>query len=181
MTTAEAFVRGVLFDRDGTLVHDVPYNCDPALVQPMPGAVAAVARLREAGLAVGVITNQSGIARGLISPDQLAAVNERVDAVFGGFDVWAVCPHAPEDACRCRKPAPGLIEDAAAMLGVPADRLVVIGDIGSDVRAAEAAGCTGILVPTPVTLPAEVAAADQVAASIDDAVTLVLAQSGVPA
>jgi HAD superfamily hydrolase (TIGR01662 family) len=164
----------VLFDRDGTLVHDVPYNTDPAAVAPVPGAREALDRLRAAGVAVGVVSNQSGIARGLITPAQLGQVNARVTELLGPFAVWRICPHAPVDGCPCRKPEPGLVLDAAAELGVPPGRCVVIGDIGADVAAAHAAGAAAILVPTPVTRPDEIGAARAVAASISDAVSAVL-------
>lgn len=136
----------VLFDRDGTLVHDVPYNGDPELVVPVPGARWAVAALRAEGVALGVVTNQSGVGRGLLDRRAVLAVADRVERLLGPFDVWAVCPHAPADGCRCRKPAPGLVEAAAAELGVEPARAVVIGDRASDVEAAEAAGATGLLV-----------------------------------
>ena len=95
----------VLFDRDGTLVVDVPYNGDPALVVPMPGAREAIALVRAAGLPIGVVSNQSGIARGIVTAEQVEAVNAAVDALLGGFDVWRICPHGPDDGCDCRKPA----------------------------------------------------------------------------
>ncbi|HEY0638816.1 MAG TPA: HAD-IIIA family hydrolase, partial [Pseudonocardiaceae bacterium] len=152
-------VRAVLLDRDGTLVHDVPYNADPEAVRPVPGARAALDALRAAGLPVGVVTNQSGVARGLIRPHQLAAVHERLAALLGPFDVWRVCPHAPGEGCGCRKPAPGMVISAAAELGVAPADVVLIGDIGSDVAAARAAGARSVLVPTAVTRPAEVRAA----------------------
>jgi D-glycero-D-manno-heptose 1,7-bisphosphate phosphatase len=165
----------VLFDRDGTLVVDVPYNGDPGAVTPMAGAVAAVARVRAAGLRTAVVSNQSGIARGLLSLDEVAAVNARVDAVFGGFDAWCVCPHGPDDGCTCRKPRPGLVLGAAARLGVAPAELVVIGDIGADMGAAVAAGARGILVPTPVTRTEEIAAAPEVAPDLPAAVEAALA------
>lgn len=136
----------VLFDRDGTLVHDVPYNGDPDLVVPVPGAGWAVDALRARGVALGVVTNQSGVGRGLLDRQAVLAVADRVERLLGPFDVWAVCPHAPTDGCRCRKPAPGLVEAAVAELGVEPARTVVIGDRVSDVEAAEAAGATGLLV-----------------------------------
>ena len=108
----------VLFDRDATLIVDVPYNGDPAAVRPMPGALDAVAAVRAAGVPIGVVSNQSGIARGLLTAVQVEAVNARVDALFGGFDTWQYCPHGPEDGCDCRKPKPGLVLRAAAALGV---------------------------------------------------------------
>jgi histidinol-phosphate phosphatase family protein len=165
----------VLFDRDGTLVRDVPYNGDPDLVEPMPGARDALAWLRGLGVPVGVVTNQSGIGRGLLDPGAVDAVNARVAELLGPFDDWQVCPHAPADGCSCRKPRPGLVLAAAAALGVPAERCVVIGDIGADVGAAQAAGARAVLVPTAVTRPDEVAAAPVVAADLAAAVRLALA------
>ncbi|HET8614568.1 MAG TPA: HAD-IIIA family hydrolase [Actinomycetales bacterium] len=167
-------VKAVLLDRDGTLVDDVPYNGDPAQVRPVPGAREAVRRLREAGLAVGVVTNQSGIARGLLTPEQAQAVNARVDELVGPFDTWQVCPHGPDDGCECRKPAPGMVLAAAEELGVLPHEVVVIGDIGSDVEAARAAGARGVLVPTDRTLPAEVRRARHVVRDLTVAVDLVL-------
>ncbi|AGZ41599.1 HAD-IIIA family hydrolase [Actinoplanes friuliensis] len=164
----------VLFDRDGTLIADVPYNGDPALVTPMPGARAALDRLRAAGLRLGVVTNQSGLARGLFTPEQLAAVNARVEDLLGPFDTWQVCPHDDTAGCRCRKPAPGLVTAAAAALGTTPARCVVVGDIGRDMAAAAAAGAAGVLVPTPVTLPDEVAAAPAVVADLTAAADLIL-------
>ncbi|MFI9237579.1 HAD-IIIA family hydrolase [Streptomyces sp. NPDC053079] len=146
----------VLFDRDGTLVENVPYNGDPRRVVPMAGARSALALLRRRGVRTGVITNQSGVARGLITAAQMRRVNERVERLLGPFDVWAVCPHGPEDGCGCRKPAPGLVLAAARELGLSPGDCAVIGDIGSDMEAAAAAGALGVLVPTPVTLPEEV-------------------------
>ncbi|MBO0870306.1 MAG: HAD family hydrolase, partial [Micromonosporaceae bacterium] len=147
----------VLLDRDGTLVHDFPYNGDPERVVPAPGARQALERLRAAGLRLGVVTNQSGVGRGWLSAADVAAVNQRVEQVLGPFDGWYVCPHAPGEGCPCRKPAPGLVLAAAAGLGVSPRRCVVVGDIGSDVDAARAAGAAGVLVPNRATLPAEVA------------------------
>jgi len=164
----------VLFDRDGTLIVDVPYNGDPDRVEPMPGAQAALDRLRRAGLRLGVVTNQSGLARGRFSTAQLAAVNRRVEQLLGPFDTWQICPHDDRAGCRCRKPAPGLVESAAAELGVSADRCVVVGDIGRDMTAALAAGAAGVLVPTPVTLPDEIAAAPAVADDLASAAGLIL-------
>jgi histidinol-phosphate phosphatase family protein len=166
----------VLFDRDGTLVVDVPYNHDPALVEPMPTALSAVRALRAAGVPVGVVSNQSGVARGLITPAQLAAVNARVDEIFGPFDTWQVCPHGVEDGCDCRKPRPGLVLAAAAALGVDPGEVVVVGDIGSDLGAAAAAGARGVLVPTAVTRPEEVRRAPQTAATLADAVAAILTE-----
>jgi HAD superfamily hydrolase (TIGR01662 family) len=166
--------RAVLLDRDGTLVHDVPYNADPAAVSPVPGARDAVDRLRAEGLRLGVVTNQSGLARGLLSREQVDAVNAEVDARLGPFATWQVCPHAPDDGCGCRKPRPGMVRAAARELGVRAEECVVIGDIGADTEAARAAGARSVLVPTPVTRAEEVAAAPVVAPDLGRAVDVVL-------
>lgn len=165
----------VLFDRDGTLVHDVPYNDDPSLVRPVDGAREAVARLRQAGVRVGVVTNQSGVGSGRISLQDVDAVNARVDELLGPFDTWQVCPHGRDDGCTCRKPAPGMVKDACTQLEVEAARCAVVGDIASDMEAARAAGARGILVPTPVTRAEEVDAADRVAPDLPTAVDSILA------
>ncbi|HEY6793429.1 MAG TPA: HAD-IIIA family hydrolase [Kineosporiaceae bacterium] len=175
VATASLAVRAVLFDRDGTLIHDVPHNGDPGRVTPVDGAAEALHRLRAAGIAVGVVTNQSGVGRGLISAAEAEAVTGRVADLLGPFATVRTCPHAPADGCPCRKPRPGLVLDAARDLGVAPAECVVVGDIGSDVEAARAAGARGVLVPTPVTRPEEVATAAVVAPALADAVDLVLA------
>ena len=163
-------VKAVLFDRDGTLVHDVPYNGDPTKVRPVDGAAAAVAALRRAGVKIGVLTNQSAIGRGLLTPAQVAAVNERVQVELGPFDTWQVCPHSPEDGCACRKPRPGMVVQAARDLGLLVEECAVVGDIGADVEAARAAGARAVLVPTPATGAEEVADAPLVAPDLAAAV-----------
>jgi D-glycero-D-manno-heptose 1,7-bisphosphate phosphatase len=167
-------LKAVLFDRDGTLVVDVPYNSDPSLVEAMPGAKAALDSLRAGGFAVGVITNQSGVARGLLTAADVVGVNARVEELLGPFDVWEMCPHSAEDGCPCRKPAPGMVLSACRRLGILAAEAALIGDIGSDVLAAEAAGARGILVPTPVTRTEEVDEARLVARDLAEAVDLLL-------
>jgi histidinol-phosphate phosphatase family protein len=173
--------RAVLFDRDGTLVHDVPYNGDPARVALVDDAAAAVGRVRAAGLKTAVVSNQSGIARGLITQDQVDAVNARVDELLGPFDSWQVCPHGPADGCGCRKPRPGMVLAAAASLGVRPEECVLIGDIGADVEAAQAAGARSVLVPTEVTRLEEIADAPFTAPDLAAAVDLVLGRGMVPA
>ncbi|MFD1930475.1 MULTISPECIES: D-glycero-alpha-D-manno-heptose-1,7-bisphosphate 7-phosphatase [Nonomuraea] len=160
----------VLFDRDDTLIKDVPYNNDPDLVEPMPGALEALRTLRAAGIPVAIVTNQSGVARGLITPDQLHQVNERVEELLGPFDAWAICVHDEDDGCLCRKPNPGLVLRAAGTLGVEPADCVVIGDVGRDMEAARAAGARAILVPTPRTRPSEIVAAPEVAHDLREAV-----------
>jgi histidinol-phosphate phosphatase family protein len=146
----------VLFDRDDTLIEDGPYLADPDGVRPLPGAAAALNALRSAGVRIGVVTNQSGVARGLITTDQLAAVQARVEGLLGPFDTWQVCMHGEQDGCSCRKPRPGLVRRAARVLGTPPSDCVVIGDTGADVSAALTAGALPILVPTARTKPGEI-------------------------
>jgi histidinol-phosphate phosphatase family protein len=171
-------VAAVVCDRDGTLVDDVPYNGDPDRVVPLPGVAAALDRLRGAGLGVAVVSNQSGVAQGLLTAREVEAVNRRVDELLGPFGAFLWCPHAPEDRCACRKPAPGMIHRAADALGVPAARCAVIGDIGPDVDAARAAGAVGILVPRPRTRATEKAAAERVMPDFGTAVDVVLSAVG---
>jgi histidinol-phosphate phosphatase family protein len=170
---AAAHGKAVLLDRDGTLIEDVPYNGDPNKVEPVPGAAEALDRLRSAGIP----TNQSGVARGLISDDEVTAVNERVEELLGPLGPWFVCKHAPEGGCDCRKPLPGLVLQAAQRLGVrPAD-CVVIGDIGADVQAALNAGAKAILVPNARTRADEIDAAELIAPDLSTAVDLILSSA----
>lgn len=169
--------RAILFDRDGTLVVDVPYNGAPERVQPFPGTARVLSRLRNSGIRTGVVSNQSGIARGLLTRAQVDAVNARVEELLGPFDVWEVCPHGPGDGCACRKPLPGMVLSACSRLGLEPAEVGMVGDIGADVQAAAAAGVRAVLVPTPVTLPGEVAAAPLVAPDLAAAVSLLRSSS----
>ncbi|MDQ0789948.1 HAD family hydrolase [Streptomyces sp. B3I8] len=167
-------LRAVLFDRDGTLVEDVPYNGDPERVRPVAGAREALALLRGRGIRTAVVSNQSGVARGLLGAADVVRVNARIDALLGPFDTWAVCPHGPGDGCACRKPAPGLVRAAAERLGVPVRNCAVVGDIGADIEAARRAGTYGVLVPTPVTRAEEIAGAAYTAPDLGAAVRMLL-------
>ena len=158
----------VLFDRDGTLVVDVPYNGDPDRVQPVPGARAALDRLRAAGVPTALVSNQSGIARGLLTREQVDAVNARLEELVGPLGPVLVCEHGPDDGCGCRKPAPGMVLAAAAALGVDPADCALVGDIGADVGAAVAAGARAVLVPTSVTRVEEVDAARQAGVPVVD-------------
>jgi HAD superfamily hydrolase (TIGR01662 family) len=171
----------VLVDRDGTLVHDVPYNGDPSLVAPIDGVREGLDRLRSLGVLTAVVSNQSGVGSGRITHDQVEAVNARVEELLGPFDAWRWCPHTADEGCGCRKPAPGLVRDACAALGVDADGTVLIGDIGADVEAARASGVRAVLVPTGATRREEVAAAERRAPTFAAAVDDILAGRLLPA
>jgi histidinol-phosphate phosphatase family protein len=170
-----ARARAVLFDRDGTLVVDVPENGDPARVVPMPGAREALARLHAAAIPIALVSNQSAVGAGRITAAHVEAVNARLAECVGPLGPIFCCFHRLDAGCACRKPAPGLVLRAAAALGVAPAECVVVGDIGSDIEAARRAGARAILVPTPVTLAAEIADAPCVARTLADAVSIVLA------
>jgi len=142
-------VCAALFDRDETIVVDVPFNGDPSKVRPVEGARELLDRLRAAGLPLAVVSNQSGVGRGYITLEQVDAVNRRVDELLGPFAGFFVCPHAPEDDCACRKPKAKLILDAAAALGVEPACCVVVGDRDSDVEAARNAGAIPMKINGP--------------------------------
>lgn len=137
---------GVIFDRDGTIVFDVPYNGDPSAVAPVPGVREALDRLRAAGIPIALVSNQSGVGRGMLTLEQVEAVNRRVEELLGPFSVMLYCPHAPDDDCECRKPKPKLILDAARAMGVDSACCVVIGDKTSDLEAARNARARGVFV-----------------------------------
>jgi histidinol-phosphate phosphatase family protein len=162
--------RAVLFDRDGTLIDDISYNRDPLRVRPRPGARAAVDRLRAAGVRIAMVTNQSGVSRGLLTEDQVRAVNKKVEEMVGPLDATLVCLHGPDDGCACRKPGPGLVLAAAERFGVRPEQCVVIGDIEADVLAAYNAGARGVMVPNDETRAEEIARAKEVAFNLDQAV-----------
>jgi histidinol-phosphate phosphatase family protein len=164
----------VLLDRDGTLIVDVPHNADPGRVVAMPHAFAALERLRDAGIPTAVVSNQSGVALGMLKREDVSAVNAQMEALLGPLGPVFVCEHAAAERCTCRKPAPGMIEAAARALGVAPRDCVMIGDIGADIEAARAAGARAILVATAVTRREEIVAAPHVAANLGEAVSAVL-------
>jgi D-glycero-D-manno-heptose 1,7-bisphosphate phosphatase len=144
----------VFLDRDGTIVEDPGYLRDPARVVLLPGAAPAIARLDHAGLPVIVVTNQSGISRGILTDAEYHSVAARLDQLLQPFgtliDATYYCPHAPErdGPCACRKPALLLFEQAAAEHGIDLAASWFVGDRLSDVLPASALGGTGLLVET---------------------------------
>jgi D-glycero-D-manno-heptose 1,7-bisphosphate phosphatase len=142
----------VFLDRDGTLIEDRHYLRDADAVRLLPGAAEAVRRLNAAGLAAVVVTNQSGIARGLLTEDDYRASVRRLDELLeregARLEASYHCPHLPElsGPCDCRKPGPLLYERAAADLGLDLARSWWVGDRLRDVEAAERFGARGILL-----------------------------------
>lgn len=144
----------VFLDRDGTVVQERDYLDDPGDVELVAGAVEAIRALRSAGYAVVLVTNQSGIARGLYSLEDYRAVAERVDEVLlaagASMDGTYYCPHHPDftEACECRKPGTGMYVRAARDLDLDLAASYYVGDKVSDVLPALALGGTPMLVRT---------------------------------
>jgi D-glycero-D-manno-heptose 1,7-bisphosphate phosphatase len=152
---------GIVFlDRDGTVMVDTEYPRDPALVELVHGAAESLARLNEAGVPVVIVTNQSGIARGLLTEDDYRRVQARMEELLADrgarIDGSYHCPHHPDvtGPCDCRKPATGLFEQAAAELGADLATAAFVGDRWRDVGPARKYGARGILVQAPSS-PAE--------------------------
>jgi D-glycero-D-manno-heptose 1,7-bisphosphate phosphatase len=149
----EMRIRHVILDRDGVLNEEAPrVITDPEQWVWIPGSLEALALLTRAGVHVSVATNQASIGRGLLSRESLAAIHDRMlrEAHSAGATINAVfvCPHAPEQACDCRKPAAGLIKQAITVAQIPASQTLLIGDDSRDMEAARAAGVAGALVLT---------------------------------
>jgi len=147
--------RPALFvDKDGTLVDNVPYNVDPALLRLRPGATDALRRLQDAGFALVLVTNQSGIARGLFNVAQLHALCGALKALLreeAGVELTDVmhCPHEPGShglpQCLCRKPRPGMLIEAARRHRIDLAASWMVGDTLDDVEAGHRAGCRSLL------------------------------------
>ena len=144
----------IFIDKDGTLIENVPYNADPALLRFMPAAAPTLAALAASGYALVLVTNQSGLAHGYFTRAQFAllqaALERQLQQATGVrlLDVM-VCPHAPGPdggpACLCRKPAPGMLLGAARKHGLDLARSWMVGDTLDDVEAGLRAGCRSLL------------------------------------
>lgn len=153
MATATAKKGLLILDRDGVINRDSKaFVKSPDEWQALPGSIAAIARLSRAGFTVTIASNQSGLARGLFGRTALRAMHRKLRRLVGEqgglISRIVVCPHGPDDGCRCRKPLPGLLTRLAkhfdtSLLGVP-----VIGDSLRDLEAAHSVGARPILVRT---------------------------------
>ncbi len=136
--------RALLLDRDGTLIRDVGYPRDPATVELLPGVAEALREARKLGFQLVIVSNQSGVARGRITPSEARLVQARVEKLFGEegvvFDGAWFCFHGPDEGCHCRKPSPGMLLQAAGVLELDLARSIMIGDKASDIDAGLAAG-----------------------------------------
>ncbi len=140
----------VFLDRDGTINEDVGYLKDPEDVRLLDGAADAIRLLNSHGLKTIIITNQSGVARGYFTEEELQQINRKVIELLeeegAVVDGLYYCPHHPDDGCECRKPMPGLLKRAAIELGVELEASYMVGDKTTDVLAAKSVGARGVLI-----------------------------------
>jgi lipopolysaccharide heptosyltransferase II len=180
----------IFLDRDGTLNEDPGYLRSASDLRLLPGVGAALARLKSAGARLVVVTNQSGVARGLLTLKDLEAIHARLEGLLEQYDAALdaiyFCPHHPEDGCRCRKPATGMIDRAVSELQVDLRKAYLIGDHASDIQLAKTVGVKSILVTSGKVdeqafnrLRAAQAMPDMVAASMPEAVEWVLRDAAV--
>ncbi len=173
--------RAVFLDRDGTLIEDVSYLRDPEQVRLLPGAAGAVRRLNEAGLLAIVATNQSGIARGMITEQDYVVAQRRVDELFANdgarLDAHYHCPHLPEISgpCLCRKPGPLLYDQAAERFELDLAECWWVGDRLRDVEASRHFGGRGILLNSGPVTPEESPMEFPRVSGLAEAVRMVLA------
>jgi len=174
----------LFLDRDGTIIHDEHYIATPEQVALVPGAAEAIRSANDAGVPVLVVTNQSGIARGLLTTQDYEQVHRRMVELLarGGAHVDGAyfCPHHPEftGPCACRKPGPLLFQEAAAQHGVDLSHSAFIGDHWRDAQPELTFGGRGILVPTEDTRPDELEAArahGTIASTLGEAISAALA------
>ena len=189
--------RAVFLDRDGTLNDEVDYLASPGDFRLLPGVASGLRVLAEAGFALVVVTNQSGVARGILDEETLAKINARMRAELSaaGVELDAVyyCPHHPEIGapyfradCTCRKPGPGMLLEAAAHLDLDLERSFAVGDSLRDLEAARAVRVEPILVRTGKGASQEAQARETipgiaVADDFEAATKIILAETSSPA
>jgi histidinol-phosphate phosphatase family protein len=177
-----ALPQAVFLDRDGTIMEDAHYIKSPDQVRLLPGAAAAVKRINDAGIPAIVVTNQSGIARGIFSVEDYQAVRGRFESLLEAegahIDASYYCPHHPSVAapCSCRKPATAMFEDAIRDFKLDASRAAYVGDRWRDVVASRKIGGRGIMIHSPMTTTEDRRLAQQdgieLAASLQEAVDM---------
>lgn len=152
---ATALRPAVFLDKDGTLVEDLPYNVDPARLRFTPGTVEGLRLLQQHGYALLVVTNQPGIALGRFTHEALARLHRGLARLLAEqgvrLDGFHACPHAAPAVgqpagCLCRKPAPGLLQQAASVHAIDLQRSWMVGDILHDIEAGRRAGCRTVLL-----------------------------------
>lgn len=174
--------RAVFLDRDGTITEEGDWDVKASPPRSIRGAAEALRRLQEAGFLLFVVTNQSGVARGLYTEDDVRTFNRRLEALFARdgvrFEEIRYCPHLPDAGCACRKPGTRFLADAAARHGIDLTRSYVIGDQTTDIAMGIRNGCRTILVRTGFAGAdgKTDARPDVVAADLTDAVERILAE-----
>jgi D-glycero-D-manno-heptose 1,7-bisphosphate phosphatase len=152
-TQSEARNKVIVLDRDGTIVIDRHYLSDPAALEFEPGAAVGLRKMTDMGFRLVVITNQSGIARGMFSLARLNEVHERMRQMLRSIGVRLdgiySCPHGPEEGCDCRKPNLELMRQASKELGFDMSQSIVIGDKDSDIEFGRRAGAVTMLIGQP--------------------------------
>ena len=153
--------RYVLIDRDGTIIEECHYLSDPCQVRLIPGSAEAMRKLREQGLGLAIVTNQSGVGRGYFDLERLEQINQRMCYLLASegvhLDRIYFCPHTPDDDCGCRKPRTGMVEQAAKELGFKPAQCMVVGDRETDIELGRNVGgvafyLSGVCVSQPVVL-----------------------------
>jgi D,D-heptose 1,7-bisphosphate phosphatase len=150
-------LKAVFLDKDGTLIPDIPYNVDANKVTLSDGVIEGLQTLQSYGYLLVIVSNQSGIARGFFSEEQLNVVRERISGMCSRMGIYLdgfyYCPHHPDgivsgydQECDCRKPHPGLLLKASNDLDIDLSRSWMVGDILNDVEAGNRAGCKSILI-----------------------------------
>ena len=158
---------GLIVDRDGTVIEDCGYVSSTDQMVLLPGVVDALAQARDAGVVVVLATNQAAIGRGVVTEATVTSLHEWLGSQVA-FDAVYVCPHHPDDGCACRKPMPGLLEQAIDDLDLDRARTVFVGDKVTDCEAGRAAGIDVVLVRTGHGAAEEAAAVAEGFAVVDD-------------
>ncbi|MFQ5956040.1 MAG: D-glycero-alpha-D-manno-heptose-1,7-bisphosphate 7-phosphatase [Kiloniellales bacterium] len=165
----------MLLDRDGTVIVDRDYLADPAGVELLPGAADGLRRLKGLGLGLVIISNQSGVGRGYFGIADVERVNRRLRRLLAArgvrLDGIYYCPHAPADGCRCRKPKPGMVEQAARELGFEPESCFVIGNEPADMALGRAVGAVTVRIGDATSAPE--ARPDHTVADLGEAAALI--------
>lgn len=147
--------RAIFFDRDGTIIYDMVYPRNPELVQFLPGVREALVKLKKCGYQLVLVSNQSGVGRGILTHEEAEQVHQRVvsslEEVNVKLDASYYCFHAPEEHCTCRKPSPEMLLRAAGEMNLDLNRSFMVGDSDSDIEAGKRAGCKTIFLTNGVT------------------------------
>ena len=173
----------VFLDRDGTIIRDVDYLTRVEEIELLPGATGAMRRLREAGFLLIVVTNQSAVARGWLQQGQIPVIHDALDEMLGpeaAPDAYYYCPHLPGGPmeeygveCDCRKPSPGMLNEAVAEWNVDLGASYMVGDSARDVAAGQAVGCFSVMVG-----PKDCPEADARARDLAKATEIILQRAG---